>query len=85
VKTENPSAVFLNRQAAARYRALASVIPDPRLIEKRIFLAEVWQSLRTTALVCNRELYNVPISDSAVVNVIKRDCNQSVNESNHPN
>jgi hypothetical protein len=25
-------AVFLNRRAAARYRALASVIPGPRLI-----------------------------------------------------
>jgi hypothetical protein len=29
--------------------------------------------------------YKVQISDNAVVNVIKRDCNKSVNKSNHPN
>jgi hypothetical protein len=34
-------AVFLNRRAAVRYRALASIIPDPRLIEKRIYRAAI--------------------------------------------
>jgi hypothetical protein len=42
--------VFLNRRAAARYQALASVISCPRLIEKRIYRAAVWQRLRTTAI-----------------------------------
>jgi hypothetical protein len=42
--------VFLNRRAAARYRALASIIPGPRLIEKRIYRAAVSQRLRTTGL-----------------------------------
>jgi hypothetical protein len=41
-------AVFLNRRAAARYRTLASIIPGPRLIEKRIYRAAVCQRLRTT-------------------------------------
>jgi hypothetical protein len=43
-------AVFLNRRAATRYRALASIIPGPRLIEKRIYRAAVRQRLRTTGL-----------------------------------
>jgi hypothetical protein len=43
-------AVFLNRRAAARYRVLASIIPGPRLIEKRIYRAAFWQRLRTTAM-----------------------------------
>jgi hypothetical protein len=33
-ETINFRRVFLNRRAAARYRALASIIPDPRLIKK---------------------------------------------------
>jgi hypothetical protein len=33
--------VFLNRRAAARYLALASIIPNPRLIEIRIYRAAV--------------------------------------------
>jgi hypothetical protein len=37
-------AVFLN------HRALASIIPGPRLIEKIIYQVKVWQRLRTTAL-----------------------------------
>jgi hypothetical protein len=32
---------FLNRRAAAQYGALASIIPGPRLIEKRIYRAAV--------------------------------------------
>jgi hypothetical protein len=43
-------AVFLNRRAAARYRGLASIIPSPRLREKRISRAAVSQRLKTTAL-----------------------------------
>jgi hypothetical protein len=43
-------AVFLSRRAAARYWALASIIPGPRLIEKRIYRAAVSQRLRTTAI-----------------------------------
>jgi hypothetical protein len=42
--------LFLNPRAAARYRALASVIPVPRLVEKRMYPAAVWQMLRTTYL-----------------------------------
>jgi hypothetical protein len=42
--------VFLNRRAAPRYRALASVISGPRLIEKRIYRAAVSQRLRTSAI-----------------------------------
>jgi hypothetical protein len=45
------STVFLNHRAAAPYLVLASIIPDPRLIEKRIYRAAVWQRLRTTGLV----------------------------------
>jgi hypothetical protein len=44
--------VFLNRRAAGLYRALASIIPGPRLI-KRIYQAAVSQKLRTTALDSN--------------------------------
>jgi hypothetical protein len=42
--------VFLNRRAAARYRILASIIPGPRVIEKIIYRAAVWQRLRNTDL-----------------------------------
>jgi hypothetical protein len=41
--------VFLNS------RALASIIPSPRLVEKRIYRAAVWERLRTTGLlVCSK-------------------------------
>jgi hypothetical protein len=42
--------MFLNRRVAARYRTLASIIPDPRLNRKKkitIYWAAVWQKLRT--------------------------------------
>jgi hypothetical protein len=42
--------VFLNRRTATRYRTLASIISGPRLIEKRIYRAALWQRLRTTDL-----------------------------------
>jgi hypothetical protein len=45
-----PRPVILNRRATARYRALASIIPGPRLVRKRIYRAAVSQSLRTTVL-----------------------------------
>jgi hypothetical protein len=46
----SPRAVFLNCRAAARYWALASIIPGPHVMEKRIYRATVWQRSRTTAL-----------------------------------
>jgi hypothetical protein len=44
--------MFLNRGAAARYWALASIILGPRLKEgkKKNYRAAVWQRLRTTGL-----------------------------------
>jgi hypothetical protein len=38
------------RRATARYRARTSIILGPRLIEKRIYRAAVWQRLRITVL-----------------------------------
>jgi hypothetical protein len=42
--------LFLNRRAAAQYRALASIIQGLRLIGKQIYRVAVSQRLRTTAL-----------------------------------
>jgi hypothetical protein len=43
------NSLFLNRQAAGRYQALASIIQGPRLIKKN-YRAVVSQRLRTTAV-----------------------------------
>jgi hypothetical protein len=45
------TSVFLNHRVAVRYRDLSSIIPRPRLIQKKsIYRAAVLQRLRTTAL-----------------------------------
>jgi hypothetical protein len=53
--------VFLNRRAATQYRALASILLGPHLIEKTIYLATFSQRLRTTGvdlyLACLIHLY----------------------------
>jgi hypothetical protein len=41
---------FLSSSRAVSLDRRASIIPVPRLIEKRIYRASVWQSLRTTGL-----------------------------------
>jgi hypothetical protein len=48
IPCQNPfkfTPVYLNRLAAARYRALESIIPSPRFIKKRIYWAEVSQRI----------------------------------------
>jgi hypothetical protein len=44
------SVLIYTRSVFLNHRALASIIPGPRLIEKRIYWAAVWQRLRITAL-----------------------------------
>jgi hypothetical protein len=49
--TNCSSPVFLNRRAVAQYQTVASIIPGPHLIKRRLYQAAVSKRLRTTVLV----------------------------------